>query len=552
MAVAAMNIFSPAQRHSIENFAARLMKFDVNMFVFDAKLDCILSQQTEHFRSDIELIKQVVSENLENNSEAVRSSGEDNQVLSVCLKEDNTVVAVAVIDTATLLSSPNEELARRCSHLKIDYSLIEDAFREVWRDREYLKDMLESFASQFRTFSKSVRHLEMVSVELTQTYEELMLLYNMSKNMKVTHTIPTFLQLACDQITKSVSVEGIAIYLEKYIEGGKRLVLSAGSGLVNIDEYLADVLYVRLSDELSAGCDALIDSQVNSSFKYDWPIAINSIIATPLRGNGGLIGMMVATNILDKPDFDNIDVKLFNSVANLCATFIENDRLFGDLKELFIGSLQTLSNSIDAKDQYTRGHSERVAFIARWIAEQLSEHQAIDENYIHKIYLAGLLHDIGKIGINEGVLLKKSKLTVEDMEMIKRHPRIGASILADIKQLKELVPGVLHHHERIDGNGYPDGLTGDKIPLMGKIIGLADAFDAMTSKRVYRDAMSITGAMQEIEENLGTQFDETVGRIFLDSDVRKLWNIIQDGFIENWDYSNFSEYGTKAVGSLIR
>jgi HD-GYP domain-containing protein (c-di-GMP phosphodiesterase class II) len=552
MIEAAMNIFSPAQRHSIENFATRIIKFDLNMFVFDTKLGCILSQQTEHFRSDIELIGQVVSESLEVNSEAVHVFGEDNQVLSVCLKEDNKVVAVAVIDTATLLSSPNEELARKCSDLKIDYSLLEDTFKDVWRDREYLKDMLETFAQQFRTFSKSVRHLEMVSVELTQTYQELMLLYNMSKNMKVTHTIPTFLQLACDQITKSVSVEGIAIYLEKHIEGGKRLVLSAGSGLVDIDEYLADVLYVRLSDELESGRDALTDSQVNSSFKYEWPMTINSIIATPLRGNGGLIGMMVATNILDKPDFDNINVKLFNSVANLCATFIDNDRLFGDLKELFIGSLQTLSNSIDAKDQYTRGHSERVAFIARWIAEQLSEHQTIDENYIHKIYLAGLLHDIGKIGINESVLLKKSKLTVEDMEMIKRHPRIGASILADIKQLKELVPGVLHHHERIDGKGYPDGLTGEKIPLMGKILGLADAFDAMTSKRVYRDAMSITMAMQEIEDNLGTQFDETVGRIFLDSDVRKLWSIIQDGFIENWDYSNFSEYGAKAVGSLIR
>ncbi|MCK5565596.1 MAG: HD domain-containing protein [Planctomycetes bacterium] len=547
-----INIFSPAQRHSLENFAGRIINFNVNTFVFDTEMNCALEQQTEHFKSDIERIRQTAEKVLKDESETVQVFGGEARLLSICLKEDNKFIAVAVIDTAALYNGPNEELARQCSMLGLDYSLIEDAVRESSRDYQYLTDILESFSREFRTFSKSVRHLEMVSVELTQTYEELMLLYNMSKNMKVTQTIATFLQLACDQVTRSVNVEGIAIFLEKYLEGGKRLVLSAGSGLVNIDEYLADVLYVRLSDELKNGADALLDSNVSSSFKHDWPMAINSIIAAPLHGNSGLMGMMVATNIIDKPDFDTIDVKLFNSVANLCATFIENDRLFSDLKELFIGSLKTLSNSIDAKDQYTRGHSERVAFISRWIAEQMSERQPIDEDYIHKIYLAGMLHDIGKIGINEAVLLKKGKLTEDDFEMIKTHPRIGASIMADIKQLRELVPGILHHHERIDGKGYPDGLEGDRIPLMGKIIGLADAFDAMTSKRVYRDAMSIARASKEIEDNLGTQFDEKIGRIFLDSDIHKLWNIIQDGFIENWDYSNFSEYGTKAVGSLIR
>ena len=118
--------------------------------------------------------------------------------------------------------------------------------------------------------------------------------------------------------------------------------------------------------------------------------------------------------------------------------------------------------------------------------------------------------------------------------------------------MKDIVQGILYHHERPDGTGYPQGLTGDQIPLIAKIIGLADAFDAMTSKRVYRDAMSIKKALAEIEKALGTQFDTEVGRVFIESDVRKLWNIIQDGFIERWDYSNFSEYGTIAVGALIR
>jgi len=272
----------------------------------------------------------------------------------------------------------------------------------------------------------------------------------------------------------------------------------------------------------------------------------------PLGEASDMKGFLVATNVLNKADFDTTDIKLFNSVANQCRVFIENNSLFDDLKELFIGSLKALTNSIDAKDQYTRGHSERVAFISRWIAEQLAKIRPISEKQIHHIYLAGLLHDIGKIGVSEAVLRKRGRLTDEEMAIIQAHPRIGASILSDIRQMCEIVPGVLGHHERVDGKGYPQGLIGDDIPLVARIISLADAFDAMTSKRVYRSALSIQTAIDEIEKGIGTQFDEQVVRAFLNSDIDKLWQIIQDGFIERWDYSNFEEYGVLAVGALIR
>jgi response regulator RpfG family c-di-GMP phosphodiesterase len=110
---------------------------------------------------------------------------------------------------------------------------------------------------------------------------------------------------------------------------------------------------------------------------------------------------------------------------------------------------------------------------------------------------------------------------------------------------------VLYHHERIDGKGYPNGLTGEQIPLTGKIVGLADSFDAMTSKRTYRDAMSIEQALEEIERNLGTQFDEKIGRVFLESDVYRLWEVMQDGFSEIYGSSGSAEYGTAAIGTLI-
>jgi len=304
---------------------------------------------------------------------------------------------------------------------------------------------------------------------------------------------------------------------------------------------------------------------VDSPFRYDWPASVRNIIAVPLcakdKGDCGvgrrgktavsLMGLMVAVNRVDKPDFDSTDIKLFTSVASGCAVFIENGRLFNDLKELFVGSLKALTNSIDAKDQYTRGHSERVALISRWIAERMAEREPLEEEQIHRIYLAGLLHDIGKIGIDENVLRKNGKLTPEERACICRHPSIGASILRGIKQMREIVPGVLCHHERFDGLGYPDGLKGDEIPLTGKIVGLADSFDAMTSRRTYRDAMSVGHALDEIRKGLGTQFDPKIGAIFLESDIDRLWETIQEDGLACYDTAHLADYGVEAIGTLL-
>jgi len=517
---------SATQLDMLARFAAKINKFGANFAAFDTSGAPILDSPAGRFDSGQGQLAQYVDLALRQQSDAVCRLGTCDEVLVVRLQALHETVGVAVIHT------PDTD----CDRVH----------------REYIEEMLLSFAEQFEAAAKDAQQIEKVGTELARTYEELMLLYNLSTSTKVTQSNATYLQMACDQITLLVNVEGIAIFLERQLDGEKRFVLTAGSGVVEIDQFVADTLEIRLDEELKSGKEALLDGSVDSPFKYDWPDGIQNIIAVPLHTGGRIAGMMVATNIIGKQDFDSTDVKLFNSVANQCAVFIENNRLFGDLKELFIGSLKSLTNSIDAKDQYTRGHSERVAFISRWIAERLAQQNPIDEEQIHKIYLAGLLHDIGKIGVNEAVLRKEGKLSAGDLNHIKSHPRVGADILADIKQMKDIVPGILYHHEHVDGTGYPEGLTGDQIPLIGKIISLADAFDAMTSKRVYREAMSIKRALAEIEKNLGTQFDPEVGRVFIKSDIRKLAKIIQDGFIESWDYSNFSEYGAEAVGALIR
>jgi len=539
-----------SQLSLLESFSRRISKFGVNFAVYDAYGGLILLQNADGEKSKdtyAELYAPYAKTCIEK-GESICRLGKYNQILAAVLKSGGEIAGAALID---LGEQKNEQ-----------------AIKGHYGPAEVLEEMIGLLAENFRLAAKSQEQIDMVSSELAQVYEELVLLHKLGTNMKVTESDANFLQMACDCLADIVNVEGIAILLEKTVDGKRQLVLTAGLGLIDMDEHMTSVLYDRLAKEISDGKEAILDSDIDSPFKYDWPASIKNIIAVPLFGKGRasppfsekmqdgthIAGLMVAINRVDKPDFDSTDAKLFNSVASGCAVFVENGRLFKDLKELFIGSLKALTSSIDAKDQYTRGHSERVALFSRWIADKLAEKEPLDEELIHKIYLAGLLHDIGKMGISESVLRKKGKLTEEEFSQIRAHPAVGAGILSGIKQMKDIVPGILCHHERVDGKGYPAGLTGEQIPLIGKIIGLADSLDAMTSKRTYRDAMSLQQAMAEIEKGLGTQFDEKTGKVFLESDVYQLWELIQDGISETYGIADLSlaEYGSVAVEALIR
>jgi HD-GYP domain-containing protein (c-di-GMP phosphodiesterase class II) len=570
MSDAGRNSLTGSQLGELEVFGNRINMFGVNFAVCDADGGFALFCETEKFRSNREdlaefarrLLDQYGGKNRPDDAlPPVRQFGDVSTVLGTVLESARNgnncrqAVAVLLIDLGDTLSSFEPDVLCKTR----------DA-NPVQIESKYFAEMLCLFVEKFRAEAKAEEQIEKVSTELAQTYEELVLLHRLSTNMKVTEADSNYLQMACDSLTEIVSVEGIAILLEKMIDDERHWVIAAGSGLIDMDEQTAAMLHSRLADEIHSGKEALLDSDVDSPFRYDWQGRVKNIIAVPLfskdksesqitgraRNGSAVMGFMVAINRIGKQDFDSTDAKLFNSVAGGCAVFIENGRLFKDLKELFIGSLKALTSSIDAKDTYTHGHSERVAYISRWIAERLSRRESLDEEQIHKVYLAGLLHDIGKIGIEETVLRKNGRLTEQEFDRIKKHPSIGAGILREIQQMREIVPGVLCHHERVDGKGYPNGLIGDEIPLTGKIVGLADSFDAMTSKRTYRDAMTVEEALAEIEKGLGTQFDEKIGRVFLESDVSELWDIIRDGFADVYSGSTSEEYGTAAVGTLIR
>ena len=193
-----------------------------------------------------------------------------------------------------------------------------------------------------------------------------------------------------------------------------------------------------------------------------------------------------------------------------------NKIYYKELRELFYKTIRAISNALDTKDSYTNGHSLRVTLYSMILAKQLN----LDETYMEDIEIAGLLHDIGKIAMPKSILCKNGKLTDEEFLVMKSHPVRGEKIVLNIKKLQIISEWVKSHHEKWDGSGYPDGLKGEQIPLPGRIIALADTYDAMTSTRPYRTALSHEVAMLEIRKCAGTQFDPRLAAIFISlSDV---------------------------------
>lgn len=182
------------------------------------------------------------------------------------------------------------------------------------------------------------------------------------------------------------------------------------------------------------------------------------------------------------------------------------------LEKSYMESIQTLRYTVEAKDTYTRGHSDRVSEYAVLIGKYLN----LSSQDLRTLQIGGLFHDIGKIGVPDSILLKTEKLTDDEYSEIKNHPTIGAHILSTATIFQDLIPIVKHHHERYDGNGYPSKLKGDNIPYLARITAVADTFDAMTSKRTYRDALPLDVVKAEVERCKGSQFDPEIADVFLD------------------------------------
>ena len=236
---------------------------------------------------------------------------------------------------------------------------------------------------------------------------------------------------------------------------------------------------------------------------------IRSLIAVPVYISDDFEGVVVCAN---RPDgFAELDDDVLLALGDHAGSVLENGRLHGRLRSSYLAVVSMLADAIEAKDPFTHAHAGEVAGYVEAVARKLE----LEPLRREQLLFGALLHDVGKLGISERILLKEGPLSPEEREIVELHPLIGCRIIDRVPGLTDLAPAILHHHERWDGEGYPAGLEGDEIPLEARVIGVADAFAALTTSRPYRRSMGMEEACQEIERGAGTQFDPEIARLFV-------------------------------------
>lgn len=262
--------------------------------------------------------------------------------------------------------------------------------------------------------------------------------------------------------------------------------------------------------------------RIMSRVLYELEI-FDACISIPCYFRSELLGLLLLGKKKSGKSFVNDEFDFFTALASNLAMAVRNAQLFKELekeleekRQMFVRTTIALAAAIEAKDNYTHGHTTRVTNLSLEIAQKIrqKDKKAFDKNFLDNLHIASLLHDIGKIGIPEYILNKRGELTVGERNKIKKHPLIGAAILKPIKELEEPLLGIRYHHERYDGQGYPDGLKGENIPLIASIISVADSFDAMITDRPYRQALDRASAAAEIRRLSSKQFHPKVAEAF--------------------------------------
>ena len=236
-----------------------------------------------------------------------------------------------------------------------------------------------------------------------------------------------------------------------------------------------------------------------------------NIICVPIRVKEKTVGVLEAINKKGKGRFNQEDLSLLTSLADQVAIALDNSRLYQELEEMFFQTAESLADAIEKRDSHTGGHTQRVTLYSQAIAKYLQ----LTPSERKWVKITSVLHDIGKIGIEDDILKKPKPLSPEEFHIIKRHSNMGAEIIEHIRQLKEIIPGVKYHHEQVDGKGYPDGLRGEDIPILAKIVAVSDTYDAMTTDRPYRKAIEKKMAIDELKRCSGTQLDKEVVEAFI-------------------------------------
>lgn len=398
------------------------------------------------------------------------------------------------------------------------------AAKQAMREAEFVNRLVEQ--------EELVAHY---SQRLSDSFEELSFLRKLTQHVEhcvADRDLSSIAKGVLPQLRGLLMVEGLLLVEAGRRDGDifpRRILGSSGSTLAIESQWLQ-----FLADLGPASRRTMVRNYGGGlhSGNAPWP-GLTSLVLAPVQKNGLLFGWLIGinkqepresrlcpSNSLGYDEIGSMEASLLEATAVMLGTHAGNNLLFQEKESLIVDVIHTLVGVIEARDKYTCGHSDRVALIGRRLAHALG----LSRKDCHEVFLSGLLHDIGKIGVSDKVLLKPGRLTDEEFSQIKIHPERGARLLRGLRPLERLIPGVLHHHEAMDGTGYPHGLKGEAIPMMARILAVADAFDAMTSDRPYRSGMPVEKAEAILREGAGTQWDPRVVDAFFSvcEDVAKI------------------------------
>jgi putative nucleotidyltransferase with HDIG domain len=376
-----------------------------------------------------------------------------------------------------------------------------------------LKEELEKHMAQDEAEIKELRdyikNLEVINEGLRHSFEELTTLYRLVDIITEAKTLERVLNSLLDLASEIISCEGAILFLvdEKTQEidvALKRNISKKIDNKINLQGKKKVIEWALKKGRTIALPD--IEEDADESEKV-------TFVLVPLIAHDKPVGLLDIITDTPEGDITSRDLSLLTILAKQAGLAIENVKLYESIKKDQIAIIKALAATVDAKDHYTLGHSQKVSEYSAIIAEEMG----LSDTDIEIIKYAALLHDIGKIALPDDIIKKPSRLSGQEFEIVQKHPIIGAKIIKELESLAPMVPIVLHHHERFDGRGYPDGLKGDDIPIGARIVHVTDAYDTMVSARAYRDMLPPELAISELRKNAGTQFDPKIVDIFITS-----------------------------------
>ena len=393
------------------------------------------------------------------------------------------------------------------------------ALEERLKEIEYLNINLEERIEEIEEANYRIAdlasELEGKNIGLSQAIERLQALYKMGLAINATMDLDKLLDLLSHKVMETLKAQ--VGYILMCNEKTGNLIVGGAAGIsadfnrdIEIPLKPGGVSYWVINhnqSKLVEDVDRIREFSKMSRLGF----IRESVICAPLTNKEKVIGTITIANPVDGSSFNESDLELLSTIAAQASVAIHNARLYEEQEQSYFNTVQALVSAVEASDAYTRGHSERVTRYS----VSLARHMSVDAETLKHLEQAAILHDIGKIGIDVALLHKKEKLTAADIDVLKLHPSIGVRILEPIHFLSTVRQIIEQHHERYDGKGYPKGLTGEEWRIEAKILAVCDTYDAMTSDRPYRKALSHEIAIQEIQDHAGSQFDPAVAAAFI-------------------------------------